>query len=107
MSEYVKKRLFQGFVCMHILHHAKHQAIYGAWMSQELAQHGYHLSPGTLYPILHDLEKNGLLSSQSQNVEGKMRIYYTLTPIGFQTLQDMKLYLSELSREVRELTHDE
>ena len=46
---------------MHILHHAADGDLYGAWMIEELAHHGYKLSPGTLYPMLHAMEKRGYL----------------------------------------------
>lgn len=102
MSEYVKKRLFQGFVCMHILHHAKEHPVYGSWMVQELARHGYTISYGTLYPILHDLEKEGLLTSSSTAVEGKIRKYYTITSSGESALEELRRYLKELTNEVQE-----
>lgn len=40
-------------------------------MAQELARHGYQISPGTLYPLLHRLEQDGLLTSESKVVAGK------------------------------------
>ncbi len=106
MSELVKKRLFHGFISMHILHHAKEQPIYGSWMVSELAHHGYQLSYGTLYPILHGLEKEGLLISSSSNVEGKLRKYYSLTPLGDEALVELRNYLKELSDEVMERYHE-
>ncbi|PKM68249.1 MAG: PadR family transcriptional regulator [Firmicutes bacterium HGW-Firmicutes-19] len=102
MSEYVKKRLFHGFVCMHILHHAKEHPVYGSWMVEELAHHGYKMSYGTLYPILHDLEKEGLLTSSSMTVEGKIRKYYTITSLGESALEELRSYLRELTDEVQE-----
>jgi PadR family transcriptional regulator, regulatory protein PadR len=106
MSEYVKKRLFQGFICMHILHHAKEHPVYGSWMVQELAHHGYTISYGTLYPILHDLEKEGLLTSSSSIVEGKVRKYYSITTYGETVLEELRNYLKELTDEVRESEHE-
>ena len=100
MSNYVKKRLFQGFICLHILHHAQKEPIYGTWMLEELAEHGYKLSPGTLYPILHSLEKENLLISFDENVEGKIRKYYKTTPEGDQELLEAQSYLRELIGEV-------
>ena len=49
--------LFLGFVKVHILHHAAREPVYGLWLIEELAHHGYELSPGTLYPTLHSLER--------------------------------------------------
>src|SRR5262245_66609095 len=57
-------REFQrGAIRVHILHHAAEGEIHGAWMSVELARHGYRISPGTLYPTLHGIEADGLLTS--------------------------------------------
>ncbi len=50
------------FVC-HVLHHAACEPVYGLAMIEELARHGYRLSAGTLYPILHGLEERGYLLS--------------------------------------------
>ena len=63
----------RGAVQLHILHHAAEGEIYGAWMSAELAEHGYRISPGTLYPTLHRLEEEGLLRSHDEVVEGRRR----------------------------------
>ena len=56
--------LLSGFVRLHILHHAAEQEIYGQWIMEELARHGYHLSPGTLYPMLQAMEARGYLTSR-------------------------------------------
>jgi PadR family transcriptional regulator, regulatory protein PadR len=55
--------LYSGMIRLHVLHHAEKGTIFGAGMSEELARHGYKLSPGTMYPILHGLEKRGYLQS--------------------------------------------
>lgn len=101
MESYIQKKLFQGFICIHILHHAQKEPIYGTWMLEELAEHGYKLSPGTLYPILHHLEKDGLLSQFSETVEGKIRKYYQITEQGSKELKAAKAYLKELTGEVK------
>lgn len=36
--------------------------MYGLALIAELRRHGYELSPGTLYPVLHQLEGAGYLS---------------------------------------------
>lgn len=102
MRDSIKRRLFQGFICLHILHHAKHQPVYGSWMAEELAGHGYKLSPGTLYPILHSLEQEGFLMSFEENVGGKIRKYYSITAEGDRELQEARCYLQELVQEVKE-----
>jgi len=62
---------FLGFIKIHILHHASKEPVYGLWLIEELGHHGYKLSPGTLYPILHKLEEERLLKSYSENIGGK------------------------------------
>lgn len=94
-----------GFVKIHILHHATEQPVYGAWLIEELAEHGYQLSPGTLYPILHSLEKEGLLSHREQVVAGKRRKYYTATVPGREALAEARSRIRELVDEVLEEGH--
>ncbi len=91
-----------GFVKVHILHHAAEQPIYGAWLIEELAEHGYQLSPGTLYPILHGLEQEGLLNHREQVVAGKRRKYYTATAAGREALGEARARIRELVNEVLE-----
>jgi DNA-binding PadR family transcriptional regulator len=101
MNKYVTKRLFQGFICLHILHHASIEPVYGNWLIEELAEHGYKLSPGTLYPILHSLEKEALLKSFEETVGGKIRKNYEITNEGRLELEGAKAYLSELVKEIK------
>lgn len=93
---------FLGFIKIHILHHASKGPIYGLWLIDELRGHGYRVSPGTLYPILHRLEEDGLLKSYSENVEGKVRKYYKATPKGLRIFSKVKEKMSELIEEVME-----
>ncbi|HLE75156.1 MAG TPA: PadR family transcriptional regulator [Candidatus Bathyarchaeia archaeon] len=90
---------FLGSIKIHILHHASQEPIYGLWIIEELANHGYAISPGTLYPILHSLEAKQLLRSYDENVQGKIRKYYTVTSKG-------KTYLQEARQKVRELVDE-
>ena len=100
MNQYINKRLFQGFVCLHILHHAELEPIYGSWMIEELAKHGYKLSPGTLYPILHSLENENLIHSYEEIIGGKIRKYYKVTDEGKSELKQAKKFLTELIDEI-------
>lgn len=100
MTGLINKRLFMGFICLHILWHAQNEPVYGSFMMEELSSHGYKLSPGTLYPIMHSLEKEGLLSRSEKNVGGKIRKYYAITEQGRNELQAAKSYLRELADEI-------
>lgn len=94
-------REFQrGAVRLHILHHAAEGEIHGAWMTEELAGHGYQISPGTLYPTLHRLEADGLLVSEQRVVDGRTRRVYWATDAGKQALEEDRRALAELAREV-------
>lgn len=94
-------REFQrGAVRMHILHHAAEMEIHGAWMTEELARHGYRISPGTLYPTLHRLEADGLLTSKQRVVDGRARRVYRATKAGKAALAEDRKALAELAREI-------
>ena len=95
--------LLLGFVKIHILHHAGEQPVYGLWLMKELARHGYTISPGTLYPTLHSLERAGYLSSEKRVVKGRQRRYYALTPTGEAALAEARTRLAELVAEVLEV----
>jgi DNA-binding PadR family transcriptional regulator len=99
-SDKIKRTFFLGFVRLHILYHASRGPIYGLQMIHELSRHGYQLSPGTLYPILHGLEKEGFLQSEPEVVEGKMRRTYTLTPAGQEALRESIDKVRELFNEI-------
>ena len=102
MQEPVLRKLFLAFIQVHILHHAKKEPIYGSWMIDELKRHGYEISAGTLYPIFHNLEKDGLLTSENVTVQGKFRKYYSITEKGTAVLQEANRKISELKGEIRE-----
>jgi PadR family transcriptional regulator, regulatory protein PadR len=92
--------LFLGFVKLHILHHAGREPVYGLWLIEELGRHGYRLSPGTLYPILHGLEQERLLACETRVVEGKSRKYYRLTRAGRVALREGRNKAWELMKEI-------
>ncbi len=93
---------FLGFVKIHILHHAGEEPVYGLALIAELRRHGYELSPGTLYPVLHQLERAGHLRRLDRVVQGKVRKYYVLTRRGGQALRDARAKIAELVGEVLE-----
>lgn len=92
--------LFLGFVKLHILHHAGREPVYGLWLIEELGRHGYRLSPGSLYPILHALEADRLLACETRLVKGKMRKYYRLTRTGRRALKEGRKKALELMKEL-------
>ncbi|MEX2706277.1 MAG: PadR family transcriptional regulator [Candidatus Freyarchaeota archaeon] len=100
------RKFFLGFVRIHILYHASKGKVYGAEMIKELKRHGYELSPGTLYPILHSLEKEKYLTSAKETVNGKVRKYYRITKKGERILESAKKKVRELVNEVLEENGD-
>lgn len=95
----ITREFFLGFIRLHILYHASQEPVYGLDLIRELARHGYNLSPGTLYPLLHRLEEEGFLQSEKQVVNGKVRKYYRDTEAGNKAL-------AEAYRKVRELVDE-
>lgn len=96
------RSFFLGFIKIHILHHADEEEVYGLWLIKELRRHGYDISPGTLYPILHSLEKEKLLESRKETIGGKVRKYYKITRAGRRALIAAKGKIKELVDEVME-----
>jgi len=94
------REFLRGAVRLHILHHAAHGSVHGAWMSEELAHHGYKISPGSLYPTLHKMEAEGLLRSRPEVVDGRARRSYTVTVRGRRDLEETIVQLRELANEV-------
>jgi PadR family transcriptional regulator len=94
--------LLTGFVRLHILHHAAEQEIYGVWIMEELARHGYRLSPGTLYPMLQAMEVRGYLRSRDDSEArlGRRRKLYRTTRRGKAALAVARLRLRELVGEI-------
>jgi DNA-binding PadR family transcriptional regulator len=90
----------RGAVRLHVLHHAAIEGVHGASMAEELARHGYRISPGTLYPLLHRMEAEGLLTSTRVVVEGRPRRVYRATAGGRRALRDTKKVLRELADEL-------
>jgi DNA-binding PadR family transcriptional regulator len=96
------RQFFLGFVKVHILHHAAEAPVYGLALIVELRRHGYELSPGTLYPVLHQLEEAGYLARLTRVVGGKVRKYYALTPRGGVALRGARAKIGELVEELLE-----
>jgi PadR family transcriptional regulator, regulatory protein PadR len=92
--------LFLGFVKVHILHHAAIEPVYGLALIEELGRHGYTISPGTLYPLLHRMEEQGYLQREERLVVGKIRKYYAITEQGRHALAEAQHYIRELVTEV-------
>src|SRR5271167_1791468 len=94
--------LYSGLIRLHILHHAVEGPIFGLAMAEELARHGYRISLGTLYPLLHGLEEKGYLRSTEQRNGKSFRRVYRATPLGRKALKAAKAKVRELFMELME-----
>lgn len=74
--------------------------MYGAFLTARLAELGYPISPGTVYPTLHRMEAEGLLEATDEVVDGHSRKVYTITPAGRDALRHGKGVLAGLAEEV-------
>ncbi len=72
-------------------------------MIEELARHGYRLSPGTLYPILHGLERKGYLRATEERDGRRSRRVYRATPAGRKAFKVAKERVRELFGELFEV----
>jgi len=96
----VLRSVVLGFVKLHVLHHAGLEPVHGAALMRELARHGHEIGPGTLYPLLHTLEREGLLESQERVVDRRRRREYRLTPEGARILEAARALLAEVADEL-------
>jgi len=96
------RELYSGLIRLHILHHACEEPIYGVGIMEELARHGYKLSPGTLYPILHSLEEKDYLRSSEERTGKQSRRLYRATPKGRKAMKSAKVKVRELFSEIFE-----
>jgi DNA-binding PadR family transcriptional regulator len=94
------QELLSGLIRIHILYHACKEPIFGLGMIEELQRHGYKLSAGTLYPMLHGMEGKGLLRSEVTRAGRRRRRVYVGTAEGRRMLtkakEKLKILLGEL-----------
>lgn len=89
-----------GIWKIHILHHADSREVWGTWLLEELAEHGHTLSPGTLYPALARMERNGWLRRCGTAPHARARQTLRITPAGKRLLKELRREVTELYEEV-------
>src|SRR5690349_18123316 len=94
--------LYAGLIRLHVLHHAVEEPIFGLGMIEELGRHGYRISPGSLYPLLHGLEKRGYLRATEIRNGKSLRKVYRATALGRRALIAAKSKVRELFHELIE-----
>ena len=100
----IDRNLYAGLIRLHILHHAADEPVFGQAMIDELSRHSYRLSAGTIYPILHSMERQGYLRSRLTLKAGRNRRVYRATAAGRRALVTARLRVRELFGEMFE--HD-
>jgi DNA-binding PadR family transcriptional regulator len=100
MADDVLRHLFLGFIRLHVLYHADKEPICGVELIEELRHHGYDVGPGTLYPLLHQLQDAGHLTSTDEIIEGKRRKNLRITARGKRLLARARGQLKELAAEI-------
>jgi DNA-binding PadR family transcriptional regulator len=98
--------LYAGLVRLHILHHAAEEPVYGLYIIEELGRHGYRLSAGTLYPLLHRMERQGYLRSFERRSGRQARKFYRATRRGKDALAAAREKVRELFGELFEARRD-
>ncbi len=101
-DNHLDRDLYSGLIRLHVLHHAAEGPIFGLGMLEELARHGYRISPGTLYPILHGLEKKGYLQAKEVRNGKSCRTVYRATSHGKKALAAARVKVQELFGELIE-----
>ncbi len=102
----ISKELLKGSTGTMILQLLSEQDMYGYMIIQQIEVRSdsvFRMSEGSLYPILHAMEKDGLLEAYRQVSEsGKERKYYRITPKGrlqlSLKLDEWKLFSSSVSK---------
>jgi PadR family transcriptional regulator PadR len=86
------KNLLSGYTNMLLLKLLESKDMYGYEMIEELAKrsdNSFSLKAGTLYPLLHSLEKDGMITSYEGNADStRIRKYYGITKKGKKMLEE-------------------
>ena len=90
MKRLMIKSFWQGVLKFLVLHQAAQSPVYGGKLKKQLQDWGYDISPGSLYPLLHSLEKSSLLTSRVKIFKGRARKYYEITGQGRAVLAELQ-----------------
>jgi PadR family transcriptional regulator PadR len=87
---------WQGILKFFVLHQAAQSPVYGGKLKKQLQDLDYDISPGSLYPLLHALEKAQLLKSRVKIFRGRARKYYDITDQGRAVLAELQEELADV-----------
>jgi PadR family transcriptional regulator PadR len=96
----IRQSFWQGMVKIIVLHQASVAAVYGSKLSKYFSKLGYEISPGSLYPLLHSLERARFLRGRVKVYQGRVRKYYETTAIGQSCLNELRQQVSGIVREI-------
>lgn len=96
----IDRDFVRGFIKLYALSLASDGEVYGLKILEEMNKRGFSLSPGTLYPALHALLREGDVTVRRRTVGGKIRKCYRLTAKGRRELAEIKERLRTLVRVV-------
>ena len=100
MADDVLRHLHLGFIRLHILYHAAKEPLCGVELMEDLGEHGYDVGPGTIYPVLHQMQQAGLIVAKEEIVGGKRRKNFRATAAGRKPLLEARTKLKEFASEV-------
>ncbi|MDW7649998.1 MAG: PadR family transcriptional regulator [Bacillota bacterium] len=105
----IDKSLLTGSTSMLILRLLEIKEMYGYQMIEELAKRSnktFSLKAGTLYPLLHNLEQKGIVTSYDDDAgSGRVRKYYRITKKGRELLSEKKQEWDVYSTAVNQILH--
>lgn len=92
----IYESFFHGMLRLFVLQQAAREPVYGGALAKLFRRHGYDISPGSLYPLLHSLEREKLVRRRPRIVRGRERKYYELTALGRACLETVRAELAGL-----------
>lgn len=100
------KELLKGSTSTLVMSVLENKDLYGYKIIRELeirSENAFEMSEGTLYPILHALEKEKMLESYWNEVDGRSRKYYHITKKGKKELDAKKEEWNSFSANVNKV----
>ncbi len=96
LKQQMMHSFWQGILKFFVLHQAAQSPVYGGKLKKQLQDWDYDISPGSLYPMLHALEKAMLLKSRVKIFKGRARKYYDITDEGRAVLAEVQEELADV-----------
>jgi len=97
----IDREFQRGFVKLYALWRASKGEAYGVQIIEEMRELGLKVSPGTLYPVLHTLIEEKVVTLTDRVVNGKVRKLYSATAKGREEAEEVVEKLSKLLKRFR------